>query len=150
MLRLALLIPLVLPACGDDDCCTGVVIDAALHDTQILPDVPDDCAGAGRQKIKFTREQSCANDGSVEWCIPDNDAQLVTTLAGISSTISCAPGGGRAGCFTPSGRLLCSYPTSYPDQCSSSGGEMKPEVWDDICQVAALPQITEIVPTIFD
>lgn len=150
MMRLALLALLVLPACGDDDCCTGVVIDAALSDTVIFPDVPDECMGAGRQKIKFTREQSCGNDGSVEWCIPDNDAQLVTTLANISSTIACAPGGGRAGCFTPSGRLLCSYPTSFPEQCLSAHGEMKPEVWDDMCQVAALPQVTEIVPTIFD
>jgi hypothetical protein len=150
MVRLAMLLPLILPACADDDCCTGVAIDAALHDTEILPDAPNGCMGPDLQKIKFTREQSCNNDGSVEWCIPDNDAQLMTILTNISSTIHCALGGGRAGCFTPSGRLLCTYPTSFPDQCLSYRGEMKPEVWDDICQVAAQPQITEIVPTIFE
>lgn len=121
----------------------------APRDVVILPDVPNDCAGSGRDKIKFSREQSCGNDGSVEWCIPDNDAQLVSTLATISSTIYCAPGGGRAMCHT-GGKLLCSYPTSYPQQCLTSWGEMKPEVWDDICEVAAQPQITEIVPTLLE
>jgi hypothetical protein len=148
MLRLALIPALLLTGCGDDDCCTGNVTDAP-HDIMILPDVPNDCAGAGRDKIKFARDESCGNDGSVEWCIPDNDAQLVTTLETISSTISCAPGGGRAMCYT-GGKLLCFYPTTYPDQCLSQHGQMKPEVWDDICEVAAQPQITAIVHTLLE
>ena len=145
MLRKLAIPVLLLPGCGGDDCCTGNVPDAA-HDVLILPDVPNDCAGPGRDKIKFPREQSCVNDGSVEWCIPDNDPQLVTTLTSISSTIACSSGGGRAMCYT-GGKLLCFYPTSYPDQCLSQHGEMKPEVWDDICEVAAQSQITEIVAT---
>jgi len=149
-MRSLLVIPALLAhGCGEDDCCTGVGVDAAQDAPIILPDVPNDCAGPGRDKIKFSRDQSCGNDGSVEWCIPDNDPQLVTTLQAISSTIHCAPGGGRAMCYT-GGKLLCSYPTSYPDQCLSHWGEMKPEVWDDICEVAAQPPITEIVPTILE
>ena len=97
--------------------CTGspqTPVDA-LIDVPITLDAPDVCAGAGREKIKFTRDESCGNDGSVEWCIPDNDAQLQATLANISPSIHCAPGGGRAGCYQPAGLLLCSYPTGYPD-----------------------------------
>lgn len=151
MLRLAWISALLLSGCGDDDCCTEGKTDAAVpHDAAIvLPDVLDVCAGSGRDKIMFDRGSSCGNDGSVEWCIPDNDAQLRTTLSAISSTISCAPGGGRAGCYT-GGLLLCFYPTAYPDQCLTSHGEMKPEVWDDICEVAAQPQITAIVHTLFE
>lgn len=115
----------------------------------MLPDVPDACAGTGRSKIKFAREESCANDGSVEWCIPETDMQLRALLNTISPTITCAPGGGRAGCNT-GGKLLCFYRTEYPDQCLTSHGEMTPEVWDDICEVAAQPPITEIVHTILE
>lgn len=147
---LTLILASLLTGCGDDDCCKGG-IDAAAHDSLVVP--PDalegTCAGVGRDKIKFTRAESCGNDGSVEWCIPDNDSQLVATLTAIAPAITCAPGGGRAGCYT-GGKLLCSYPTSYPEQCLSARGEMKPEVWSDICDVAAQPPITEIVATIFD
>jgi hypothetical protein len=145
---------LLLPSCGGDDCCTGVVPDAAhdaAHDAAIiLPDVPDECAGPGRDKIKFPRAESCANDGGVEWCIPDsNNTQLLATLAAIDSTIHCAPGGGRAMCYT-GGKLLCSYPTHYPDQCITQWGEMKPEIWDNVCNVAAQPEVVEIVHTILE
>ncbi|HEY5952602.1 MAG TPA: hypothetical protein VIV40_44185 [Kofleriaceae bacterium] len=148
MIRLVWISALLLPACGDDDCCVGAVIDAA-HDSIVLPDVPNECAGPGRDKIKFARAESCSNDGGVEWCIPDNDTQLLSVLTAISPTITCSAGGGHAGCYT-GGLLLCTYPTSYPDQCLTAYGEMKPEVWDDICEVAAQPQINEIVPRILD
>lgn len=149
MLRLTLLTAVLLVGCGDDDCCTGSPDAAQLDAAVIRPDTLDICPGPGRDKIKFTREHSCANDGGVEWCIPETDTQLKATLSAISPTISCAPGGGRAGCNS-TGLLLCSYPTHYPDQCLASWGEMKPEVWDDICEVAAQSAITEIVPTILE
>lgn len=150
MMRLGLAIALLATTgCGDDDCCTGIVIDAP-HDTYVPPDTPDVCAGPGRDKIKFTRAQSCGNDGSVEWCAPAADTQLAATLTAISPTIHCEPGGGRANCSATPGLLLCSYPTSYPGQCLTAYGEMTPAVWDDICDVAAQPPITEIVPTILE
>jgi hypothetical protein len=148
MRYVGLIVAGLVAGCGDEDCCKAGV-DAA-HDAPVIPpDTLDVCAGPGREKIQFTREASCGNDGAVEWCIPDSDPELVATLAAISSTIHCAPGGGRAGCYT-GGKLLCSYPTHYPDQCLARWGEMKPEVWDDICQVAAQPQITAIVPMILE
>ena len=154
VLRLLLSSALLLPACGgDDDCCTsqgdGGAADAP-RDVVILPDVPDECAGPGRAKIKFARTESCGNDGSVEWCIPDsNNTDLLARLSAISTTITCAAGGGRAMCHT-GGKLLCFYPTVYPDQCLAQWGEMKLEVWDDICEVAAQPEITEIVHTLYE
>ena len=149
MRYVGLIVAGLVAGCGEEDCCKASV-DAG-HDAHVIP--PDAlqgaCTGPGRDKIKFAREMSCANDGAVEWCIPDNDSQLVATLESISSTISCAPGGGRAGCYT-GGKLLCSYPTEYPDQCLTSHGEMKPDVWEHICKVAAQPQITEIVHMILE
>jgi hypothetical protein len=148
MLRFALIPAVLLPACGGADPVQQPTHDAA-SDVVILPDVLDECPGPGRDKIKFPRSESCGNDGGVEWCIPDNDAQLRAMLTAISPTIRCAPGGGRAGCYT-GGLLLCSYPTQYPEQCLARWGQAKPEVWDDFCEVAALPQITEIVATLYE
>jgi len=141
MRRLLLITALIAPACGRDDKCCRLV-DAPI----IPPDVPDECAGPGREKIMFARTESCVNDGAVEWCIPDrNNAELLATLATISSKIHCALGGGRANCGS-GGQLLCSYPTNYPEECSSRHGQMTPEVWDDICAVAARSEVVEIVP----
>jgi hypothetical protein len=141
--RTTLLVAVALAGCGDDDCCTGVLDAPAVQ-----PDTLDACAGPGRTKIKFSREESCANDGAVEWCIPDGDAQLMAALAAISSEISCSAGGGRARCNT-GGLLLCHHPTLFPEHCLARHGEMKPEVWNDICEVAAQSAIVEILPTIY-
>jgi hypothetical protein len=135
----------VVLGCGDSE-QPATHPDAAKD----APATADVCAGAGREKIKFSRAESCANDGGVEWCIPDNDPALQTMLATISPSIQCAPGGGRAGCYTPTGLLLCSYPTAYPGQCVTMYGEMTADVWADMCELAALPQITQIVPTILE
>ena len=149
MLRLAWLLALLAGCGGNDD--SGKV-DAAA-DSATMADTAEflgTCPTPGREKIKFALPTSCGNDGSVEWCIPDNDAPLMAMLKTISPTITCAPGGGRAQCGGPPARLLCFYPTAYPDQCFSNWGEMKPEVWADMCEIAALPEVVEIVPTIFE
>jgi hypothetical protein len=102
------------------------------------------------EKLKFPREASCANDGGVEFCIPDNEPSLLTQISAISSTIRCAPGGGRANCLRMPGLLLCSYPTSFPAECTSPHGAMTEAVWSDMCAIAGFPQVLEIVPTIFE
>src|SRR5262245_6595757 len=66
------------------------------------------CSVGDASKLKFTRADSCGNDGGVEWCIPANDTKLQSDLAAISSSIRCAPGGGRAGCLATPNLLLCS------------------------------------------
>lgn len=108
------------------------------------------CATGHTDKLAFTYETSCGNDGGVEFCIPANDAATLGAVLGVSSTIACTPGGGRAMCNATPGLLLCSYPTSYPGQCIARYGAMTDAVWADMCQLAALPQITAIVPTILE
>lgn len=102
------------------------------------------------EKLKFSREASCLNDGSVEFCIPDNEPSLLTQISAISSTIRCTPGGGRANCLRMPGLLLCSYPTRFPAECISLHGAMTEAVWSDICAIAEFPQVLEIVPTFFE
>jgi hypothetical protein len=113
---------------------------------------PDSAVGGvcHTEKIAFTQADGCGNDGGVEWCIPDNDAALQTQLATISSSIHCAPGGGRAMCSARPSLLLCSYPTAFPAQCSTDHGATTDEVWRDMCEIAALPQVTMIVKTILE
>ena len=108
------------------------------------------CATGHTDKLAFTYETSCGNDGGVEFCIPANDAATLTAVTAVSSTISCNAGGGRAMCNATPGLLLCSYPTSYPGQCITQYGAMTDQVWDDMCQLAAQPQIAKIVPTILE
>jgi hypothetical protein len=108
------------------------------------------CATGHTDKLKFTYETSCGNDGGVEFCIPANDASTLAAVTGVSSTITCNAGGGRAMCSATPGLLLCAYPTQYPGQCATQYGAMTDKVWADMCQLATLPQITQIVPTILE
>lgn len=111
---------------------------------------PATCPQGNETKIKFTQSEACGNDGSVEFCIPSTDVVLKSQLMAISPKIACAPGGGRAGCNRAPSLLLCSYPTAFPDQCTSSHGAMTDNAWRDMCSIAGFPQIAEIVPTILE
>jgi hypothetical protein len=108
------------------------------------------CATGHTDKLAFTYETSCGNDGGVEFCIPANDTATHDVVTAVSSAITCNAGGGRAMCNATPGLLLCTYPTSYPGQCITQYGAMTAKVWADMCQLAALPQITKIVPTILE
>lgn len=139
----ALVVIALLSACGGSTATTN---DAAVD----APVTNLTCTTGDATKLKFTPESSCANDGSVEFCIPDNDPSLAATLGAISPSVHCAAGGGRANCARTPGLLLCSYPTAFPAQCATDHGAMTAEVWGDMCQLSALSQITEIVPTILE
>ncbi|MBA3820414.1 MAG: hypothetical protein H0X17_16095 [Deltaproteobacteria bacterium] len=108
------------------------------------------CSTGDTPEIKFAQPDACANDGGVEFCAPDNDPALLSTLASISSAITCAPGGGRARCTASPGLLLCSYPTAVPIECVTPHGAMTDPAWADLCEIAALPQVTAIVHTIYE
>ena len=134
----------VLAACSNH---SGVSVDA--HGADAAADAaPKVCASGHTDKLKFDYATSCTDDGGVEFCIPANDATTLAAVTAVSSTIACNTGGGRAMCSATPGLLLCSYPTSYPGQCTSSYGAMTDQVWADMCRLASLPQISEIVPTI--
>lgn len=108
------------------------------------------CTGDTAAKLRFEQPTGCLNDGSVEFCIPADDPQLRATLAAIAPAITCDGGGGRAGCLRSPGLLLCTYPTRFPEECVAQHGALADAAWSKLCQVAALPQITAIVPTWFE
>ena len=145
MVRLASLV-VVVAACSNH---ADVHVDARNEDAA-ADAAARVCATGHTDKLKFTYEESCGNDGGVEFCIPANDPTTLGAVTAVSSTITCNPGGGRAMCSATPGLLLCSYPTSYPGQCIAQYGAMTDKVWADMCQLAGMPQITEIVPTILD
>ena len=145
---LALALALAL-GCGDDTADAPVTGDApATTDATPLDDAP---AGAcPTAEIKFTQATGCVNDGAVEFCIPDGNARLVAQLEAYEMAISCAPGGGRADCLATPNLLLCFYPTRFPQQCEAMHGAMTDPTWQDMCAIAALPEVTAIVPTILE
>jgi hypothetical protein len=115
----------------------------------IVPDAgpPETCPTGNSAKIRFDQATGCQNDGSVEFCIPDNDTALRTQLTAISPAITCMVGGGRANCLRTPGLLLCFYPTQVPDECVVQNGAMTAAAWADMCAIAAQSAIVEIVPT---
>lgn len=143
----------VLGACGGST--EGNTPDAPAPPRDAAGDAAADApagdgpAGCGAE-IAFDMATGCVNDGSVEFCIPDGDVELRERLANISSAITCAPGGGRAMCLNPPGRLLCFYPTEVPAECVADNGAMTGAAWEDMCSISALPEVTAIVPTIFE
>jgi len=102
----------------------------------------DQCAGCLDDKMTFTQSDGCANDGSVEFCITP---LLESAIQLIAPTVTCAPGGGRAGC-DPATQLLCQFPTQGSD-CVSPHGALTDDAWDALCAITMLPGVTEIVPT---
>jgi hypothetical protein len=115
---------------------------------------PGDLAGADAivmcrtDKIDFPQSQGCANDGSVEFCVPADDGRLLRQLAAIDPAITCRPGGGRARCTMT--ELLCFLPTRGPSACLADHGAMTDAAWARVCHVAALPQVRRIVHTVFE
>ncbi len=105
----------------------------------------DQCAGCRADKLAFTQATGCANDGSVELCIPPVLATAITTLA---PTATCAVGTGRAGC-DPATQLLCTIPTAGA-ACTAVHGALTDDAWATLCHLSMLPEVTAIVPTILE
>jgi hypothetical protein len=103
----------------------------------------DQCAGCQDAKMTFTQADGCANDGSVEFCIPP---VLQSAIQAIAPTTTCAAGTGRAGC-DPATQLLCQFPTDATT-CVTTYGALTDAAWDTLCGITMLPDVTEIVPTI--
>jgi hypothetical protein len=101
------------------------------------------------QELAFTQAMGCANDGSVEFCIRDGDAALRDRIKAIAPAVTCAKGSGRAKCNVGD-QLLCSLPTQGPPLCTMQHGALTDEGWYLVCSLAAMPEIKEIVHTIFE
>jgi hypothetical protein len=101
------------------------------------------------RKLSFTQAQGCGNDGSVEFCIP-NDATAMAKVKQIATDANCFAGGGRAQCNLTPNQLLCFVPTTFPAHCVTQHGALSSQRWDTVCKLSSLPEIVQIVHTIFE
>ncbi len=127
---------------------------SAPRDLSTVADARIDLGGEGglgcpTDKIAFSQIQGCANDGSVEFCLPAGDQTLRQRVLLIDSGIACQPGGGRAACNTMT-EVLCFLPTTGPATCVTPRGAMTDAAWRKVCQIAAFPEVRRVVPTIFE
>lgn len=124
---------------------------AALHDLSATPDLlalTDQTIGCRPDKMAFSRERGCENDGSVEFCLPAGDDALLARVQAIAPSVRCAVGGGRARCDTQR-ELLCLFPTGMAE-CLGRHGALTDEAWARLCALSVLPEIRRIVPTWFE
>src|SRR5690606_27976689 len=92
-------------------------------------------------EIAFAKEQGCANDGSVEFCIPKDDGAALASVLAAAPGVHCTNrGGGRANCDRDSARL-CFYPTNART-CVQGTRAMTDATWAEVCAIAELPTVT--------
>lgn len=134
----------------------GTPDTSVTRDLSGPPDLPaaDGASGADQagacptDKIAFTQAAGCGNDGSNEFCIPKSDAATRKEVQRIAATVTCSPGRGRARC-DPERQDLCFFPTDA-STCTSPHGALTETAWAQHCQIATLPQVPQIVHTIFE
>ena len=100
------------------------------------------------QKIHFTQEAGCVNDGSVEFCLPSGDDAVITRVRAIAPTVRAISSPGRAQCHIPA-ETLYQFPTGAAE-CVNHHGALKDAAWGQVCQIAQLPQVRAIVPTWYE
>ena len=87
-----------------------------------------------------------SDDGSVEFCLPADDAASLTAVQAVSK-VNCGSGSsGRAGC-NPATELLCFLPTGMAE-CVAPQGAMTDKTWQTVCKISTVDAVTKIVPTV--
>lgn len=109
---------------------------------------PEVAAPCPAHKLAFTKETGCANDGSVEFCLPSGDDALLARARAIAPTIQAGSSRGRAGCDVPA-ETLYAFPTGDAE-CVARHGALVDAAWDRLCRLAALPEVRAIVPTWYE
>ncbi len=99
------------------------------------------------EKIRFTQDTGCLNDGSVEFCLPAHDDAALIAVREIVPGVRCMQARGRAGCDLDR-EILCMVETS--GLCVEAYGAMTDAGWALVCEVAALDAVREIVPTWYE
>ena len=100
------------------------------------------------EKIQFTQDTGCLNDGSVEFCIPKDDPNIMTQVLAIAPNATFMNSGGRARCDTET-QILCLVDvgrmcrSDTPDAMTDAG-------WGTVCELAGLPFVVEVVPTWYE
>jgi hypothetical protein len=98
-------------------------------------------------EIAFTQETGCQNDGSVEFCVPKDDAALKARLLEIDAAIKFVGSGGRARCDT-SRQLLAMMPLGDGD--CVDGDAMTDSAWNKVCLIATERAVSAVVATWFE
>jgi hypothetical protein len=98
-------------------------------------------------KIAFTQETGCVNDGSFEFCVPTKNLNALAMVRQIVPQAECGPHRGRAGCDLET-EVLCMV--AVDRWCPVRHGAMTDEGWQTVCDLAALPHIREIVATWYE
>jgi hypothetical protein len=98
-------------------------------------------------KITFTQDTGCLNDGSVEFCVPASDLDALAAVREIAPGARCIQAGGRARCDLDT-EVLCMIETR--GMCVAYHGAMTDDGWQTVCDLAALPFVRKIVPTWYE
>jgi hypothetical protein len=132
---------------GLSSCMSATRSPSGERDAEAAPD-SSPASSCPTDKLAFTQETGCQNDGSVEFCLPTGDDALLARVRDIAPTIQAGSSGGRAACDVPV-ETLYFFPTGDPE-CVMRHGALKDAAWDQLCRIAALPEVREIVPTWYE
>jgi hypothetical protein len=99
------------------------------------------------QKIRFTKETGCRNDGAVEFCLPGNDKKLRAAVKGIAGNVVNR---GRQKCELKTERLFFLPVDVESGSCVERRGAMTDRAWGQVCALARLPKIRSIRQTIHE
>ncbi|WP_224244476.1 hypothetical protein [Hyalangium gracile] len=102
------------------------------------------------EKLAFTQATGCRSDGSLEFCVPKGDPQLLERLRAAVPELRAAGGGrGRAGCDLTREALY--FLDTRPEQeCVSGTAALTDAAWRKVCRIALEPAIARIVPTWYE
>ena len=99
------------------------------------------------EKISFTQKDGCLNDGSFEFCIPQDDPEAMAAMLEITPNAQCIVGSmGRAGCDLAT-QMLCLVDR---DGMCVENYAMSDAGWQTVCDLASLPFIQQLVPTWYE
>jgi hypothetical protein len=96
-------------------------------------------------KITFTQDNGCLNDGNVEFCVPARDPAALAAVRRIAPDVTCMQAAARARCDTTA-EVLCFFPTD----CSDHFSPLPDSRWQTVCDLAALPFVRQIIPTWYE
>lgn len=100
-------------------------------------------------KMRFTRETSCQNDGTVEFCLP-KEAEVIARVRALAPELTGPVGGsGRIGCDLTREDLYF-FPTREDPGCQPPAPGLSDAGWATLCRIAADPAVQRIGPTWYE
>ena len=89
------------------------------------------------EKINFTKETGCHNDGYVQFCAPDGNKRVRAAIKRVAPTAEK-----RSERHCDEKESLFFLPVEVElGSCVERGGAMTDKAWNQVCALARLPQI---------